>query len=199
MSVIVFWRHAPTVSNAEDRIQGMLDVPLGEDGLEKARRAASIIVERHGSDLAIVSSPLSRAQQTAGELAELVGTEITVDAAFNQRSYGVWEGLTREEVQQQWPAEYALREQGLDPGIPGWDGQVDVAERVSAALGRVWDAERPTVIVSHGSPITLGLLALIGEPASSRVLGRVPHAGWAEVRRVESGAWHLDAFALGAP
>ena len=70
--------------------------------------------------------------------------------------------------------------------------------QVLAGLERVWDDEVPAVIVSHGSPITLGLLAAIGQPASATILGRVPHGAAATLRRVESGAWHIEAFGLGA-
>ena len=121
-----------------------------------------------------------------------------VDPAFAQRSYGAWEGLTWDDVRRDWPRQFAQREAGLDPDVPGWDGQQAVALRVLAGLERLWDPEVPAVVVSHGSPITLGLLAAIEQPASSTVLGRVPHGAAATLRRVDSGAWHIDAFGLGA-
>jgi len=198
MSAIILWRHAPTASNVADRLQGTLDIPLDEAGRARASWAATRIADTYGPDLRIYSSPLSRATATAAVLAGIVGTEVTEDANLNQRSYGVWQGLTRDEVRARWPEEYERREQGLDPRIPGWDGQDAVATRVAATVERLWDPERPSVLVTHGSPITLGLLALMDVPASSRMLGRVPHAAWAVVKKVESGAWHLEAFALGA-
>lgn len=201
----MLWRHAPTASNLGGVVQGTLDVGLDDFGLRRARWAAdclvSSVIPRDGARPAAVrifSSPLQRAVQTAQALAELVDTEVIVDDAFRQRSYGAWEGMSWERVRREWPDEFALREAGLDPGIPGWDGQEDVARRILGGLERVWDPERPAVVVSHGAPITLGLLAAIGEPASSRVLGRVPHAAWAVVRRVDSGAWHIEQFAAGA-
>jgi len=148
--------------------------------------------------LRVFSSPLVRARETAAALTSLVGGDVLVDQAFTQRSYGAWEGLTWDEVKRDFPDEFARRQRGLDPRISGWDGQRDVAARVLEGLERIWDEAKPAVVVSHGSPITLGLLAAIGEPASSVVLGRVPHAAWAVVRRVESGAWHIEHFGLGA-
>ncbi|MGC4175007.1 histidine phosphatase family protein [Demequina sp.] len=202
MSRIVLWRHAPTPSNADGRVQGRLDVDLDAAGLARAAWAAERIAARYGETgeraLRVFSSPLRRAVQTAETLTALVGGSVVVDEAFNQRSYGAWEGLTWDEVKRDWPAQWEQRERGVDPDVPGWDGQEAVAARVLAGLERIWDDEVPAVVVTHGSPITLGLLAAIGEPASSVVLGRVPHAAAAVVTRVESGAWHIEAFGLGA-
>jgi len=202
MRRVVLMRHAPTPSNADGRVQGRLDVPLDDAGLARAAWAADRVAARYfargWSGLRIFSSPLRRCVQTAEALALVIGGEIVVDEAFSQRSYGAWEGLTWDEVRRDWPEQWSQRESGIDPDVPGWDGQAEVAERVFAGLERIWDDEVPAVVVTHGSPITLGLLAAIGQPASSTVLGRVPHAGAASVQKVESGAWHIEAFGLGA-
>jgi probable phosphoglycerate mutase len=186
-------------------VQGRVDTPLDDAGIARATWAAERIAARYvtsrdaaGSPLRIYSSPLRRAVQTAEQLAVLVGGSVIVDEAFTQRSYGAWEGLTWDEVRRDWPEQWAQRERGIDPDIPGWDGQEAVAARVLAGLERIWDDHSPAVVVTHGSPITLGLLAAIGEPASSLALGRVPHAACASVRKVESGAWHIEAFGIGA-
>lgn len=202
MSRIVLWRHAPTPANEGGTVQGKLDVPLDDHGRARAAWAAERIVSRFahigGGDLRVFSSPLRRCIETAEALTVLVGGSVVVDEAFTQRSYGAWEGLTWDEVRRQFPEQFARREAGLDPDIPGWDGQEAVAARVFAGLERVWSPGAPAVVVSHGSPITLGLLAAIGQPASSTVLGRVPHAAAATLTKVESGAWHVEAFGLGA-
>jgi len=198
MSEILLWRHAPTPANESGRLQGTLDIGLDEAGLARARWAAARIVAAARGEIRVYSGPLSRARQTAQILADLVGTSVVVDDAFNQRSYGVWEGLTWDEVREQWPRQYEQRMRGLDPDIPGWEGQDAVAARVGEALERIWDDEVSSVVVSHGSPITLGMLHVIDQPASSQVLGRVPHAACAVLRRVPSGAMHIDAMGLGA-
>lgn len=202
MSRIILWRHAPTASNTSGVVQGRVDVPLDEAGIARARWAARRIADRFLArdwpELRVYTSPLLRAVQTAEALTERVGGTVVVDDAFTQRSYGAWEGLTWEQIQREWPEQWQQREAGLDPDVPGWDGQGDVAARTLAGLERIWDPASPAVVVSHGSPITLGLLAAIVEPASSLALGRLPHAACASVRKVESGAWHIEAFGLGA-
>jgi probable phosphoglycerate mutase len=202
VSRIILWRHAPTASNEGGVVQGRVDTPLDDAGIARAawaaRRIADRYVARDWPELRVFSSPLLRAVQTAQTLTQLLGGSVIIDEAFTQRSYGAWEGLTWDEVRRDWPEQWAQRESGVDPDIPGWDGQEAVGARVLAGLEKIWDDDSPAVVVTHGSPITLGLLAAIGEPASSLALGRVPHAGCGSVRKVESGAWHIEAFGIGA-
>ncbi|MFV0635015.1 histidine phosphatase family protein [Demequina sp.] len=195
---LVLWRHAHTDYNADGRLQGSLDVPLGSGGREQAVRAAHAIVRRHGRDLTIVSSPLARALDTADELAAHIGADVMVEPALTQRPYGVWEGLTWADVQARWPEEFARRTEGLDPDIPGWGMSAEVSARVGAALRRHGAAEGVTVAVSHGSAISLGVLDLLGLDPLAKTFGSLPHAGWHELRLAESGAWHVEAFGLGA-
>lgn len=198
MSALVLVRHAPTAYNAAKRLQGRLDVPLDDAGRERAAWAAGRIVAEFGPGMRVLTSPLSRARDTADVLAEHAGGRAEVDDALTQRSYGVWEGLTWAEVGQRWPEEVERRRGGLDPRIDGWEGQAEVYERVGTALRLAWDDARAVAVVSHGSTIALGLLSLLGIDPTSQVLGRVPHTSWTVVRPVESGAWHIEAFALGA-
>ena len=198
MSTLLLWRHARTEYNADGRLQGSLDVPLGEEGRSQAAGAARRIADAYGGDLSIVSSPLSRAVDTADELASLTGGQVEVEPALTQRPYGAWEGLTWADVQARWPDEFARRRAGLDPDIPGWGRSADVAARVGSALRDHWDPARTTVVVSHGSAIQLGLLDVLGLEPLSRAFGSVPHAAWHELTRSESGAWHIVGFGLGA-
>ena len=126
------------------------------------------------------------------------GSEFIVSPGLTQRPYGAWEGLTWADVQARWPEEFEARRRGEDPDIPGWGASAEVAVRVGAALRERWDPDRVTVVVSHGSAIQLGLLDVLGLEPLSRTFGSVPHAAWHEIRRVDSGAWHVDAFGLGA-
>ena len=122
----MLWRHAPTASNLGGVVQGTLDVGLDDFGLRRARWAADCLVSsviprglEGPAPVRIYSSPLQRAVQTAQALAEIVDADVVIDDAFRQRSYGVWEGLSWEQVRRDWPDEFARREAGLDPDIAG--------------------------------------------------------------------------------
>ncbi|MFW7415590.1 histidine phosphatase family protein [Demequina sp. SO4-18] len=198
MSQLVLWRHARTDHNDEGRLQGSLDIPLDDDGRAQAAAAAARIVAHVGDHARVVSSPLSRASASADELSRLLGVETQVDEAFTQRPYGVWEGRTWDEVRERWPEDFERRHRGLEPRIDGWGASADVAARVGEGLRRWYDPETPTVVVSHGSAIQLGVLNLVGLDTESRVFGKIPHGAWHVLTLSDSGAWHVDAFALGA-
>lgn len=203
MISLVLVRHAHTGYNAEGRLQGSLDVPLGEDGLAQAERVAQRVVGEYGTALAVATSPLKRSAHTADAVAALIGSGPAArDDRFTQRPYGVWEGHTWDEVRAQWPEEYRRRHQGLDPAIPGWGDSGEVADRVAAGL-RDFAAQAArtgvdtTVIVSHGSAIMLGLARLLGLPLTPSRLGHLPHGAWNEIRWDGDDNWRLERYCAG--
>lgn len=203
MTTLILLRHARTGYNTEGRLQGSLDVPLSEDGIAQAAEVAARVVGEYGTSLAVASSPLQRATGTADALAALAGTATVVDTRFTQRPYGVWEGLTWDEVRESWPREYERRHGGLDAAIPGWGQSEDVANRVAAGLrDAAADAARagaPTVvIVSHGSAIMLGLARLLRLPLTPSRLGHLQHGAWNEIRWQGGDDWRVKRYAAGA-
>lgn len=203
MICLVLVRHARTGFNTEGRLQGSLDVPLGEDGVDQAERVAARVVGVYGASLAVVTSPLQRAWQTADAISSLVDAgPATRDDRFTQRPYGVWEGRTWDEVRERWPAEYAARRAGLDPAIPGWGDSGEVADRVAAGLrdlaARAEQAgARTVVIVSHGSAIMLGVARMVGLPLTPSRLGHLPHGAWNELRWHGGDDWRLERYCAG--
>ena len=83
-------RHGPTDWNAAGRIQGHTDIPLSEAGLAKmAALRLPLPVTR------IYASPMLRARQTA----EALGLPAPIhDPRLMEQNWGVWEGLTRDEI-----------------------------------------------------------------------------------------------------
>jgi broad specificity phosphatase PhoE len=87
---IAFLRHGPTEWNALGRVQGHTDIPLSAAGV--ARMAA---LRLPFAPKCVYASPLLRARQTA----EALGLENPIlDARLMEQNWGVWEGLTREEI-----------------------------------------------------------------------------------------------------
>lgn len=83
-------RHGQTQWNVKGVFQGRVDVPLTEKGeeqaLETAQKFKDIPVD------VILSSPLSRAQNTAKPISEITGVPITIDEDIIERSFGDMEG-----------------------------------------------------------------------------------------------------------
>ncbi|WP_296668092.1 histidine phosphatase family protein [Demequina sp.] len=197
MTVLVLLRHGLTAYNAERRLQGSLDVALGEEGRAQSRAAASSLVATYGVPDRIVCSPLLRAADSAAELAAATGVPARADARLTQRSYGEWEGLTWDEIRLRWPRDYERRHRGLDPEIEGWGKAADVAARVAEGLTEACEGASLVVAVSHGSAIMLGSLALLGLDVHGTVLGKLPHAHW-NVMVSSPGHWSLARYGLGA-
>ncbi len=96
-------RHGQTEWNSTGKYQGSTDVPLSKLGEEQAECAAAWFDTIHLD--AIFSSPLCRAKKTAEALAARKQMEIQVMPEFQEISFGVWEGLTYEEIEARWPGE----------------------------------------------------------------------------------------------
>lgn len=136
---------------------------LSDRGLEQARVVARFLTGR--DVVAVISSPLERAQQTAAPLAAAYGFEVGIDARIiessNQFEGGVVEpgpGILRHP--QHWPN---LR----NPLRPSWgEPYVNIAARVLAAVSDARDAARghEVVLVSHQLPVFVTRRAAEGRP-----------------------------------
>ncbi len=188
---IVLWRHGQTTYNAEHRFQGQRDVPLNALGRAQAQRAAKHLARLEPAQ--IWSSDLVRASATAGYLGRLTGVEVQHDKDLRERHGGAWEGLTLGEIRERYPDDLAA----WDP--PGGETLIAVADRTSAALGRIADAAEPgtlVVVTGHGASLTWGMSRLLG--LDDRVTGGLGNCCWALLSRRDGGRWRLLEFNVGA-
>src|SRR5690606_39621881 len=88
----ILLRHGQTEWNAADRMQGQIDTDLTELGRRQAKEAARELVSRNA--IAIVSSDLRRAHETALAFADHTDVPITVDPRLRETHLGEWQGLT---------------------------------------------------------------------------------------------------------
>ena len=140
-------RHAESVWNLDGRWQGHANPPLSSAGEDQARAAAA------GLDSldCIVSSDLDRARQTAEIIAGMLDSgPVTCDPGWRERNVGLWQGLTSEQIERDYPGALAS---GDYP--PGWESDESVIERVLAAAHR--SAARASsgdvLVVSHAGVI----------------------------------------------
>ena len=176
-------RHGQTDHNVERRLQGGIDIPMNEVGRRQARTVAASLA--HLTDVAgVYSSPLSRAIDTAHAIASPHGIDVNPDPRLIERSFGQWEGLTRDEVQEGWPAEYAQWEGGHPIRGAGVESRHDVATRLDAALqGIVHQHDGGTaIVVSHGAAITIAITTALGlDPEHFRAIQGMNNCSRAEL------------------
>jgi len=105
-------RHGETAWNVEARLQGQLDIPLNERGLEQARRTAHWLAE--DSPDVVVSSDLARARATAQAITNFNRIPLELDPGLRERSFGSFQGMTHIEVAERWP-ELSRQTSGRSP------------------------------------------------------------------------------------
>ena len=174
-------RHARTNWNDEQRAQGRADIPLNARGREQARRCAAYLAGAGPWD-AVVSSPLSRAHETAQIIARAVGVDaVSVMDALVERDCGMRGGLTPQEA--------------LARGIPSVPADAekdeDVRRRAREALGILADlhAGRRVLVVTHGAWIRAALEALLGA-SDVRAASELDNTGLSRLSR-RAGTWEI--------
>jgi broad specificity phosphatase PhoE len=85
-------RHGETDWNADGRLQGQTDRPLSDFGRRQARQLADELADEEL--VAIYSSDLSRARETAEIVGERLGLPVRLDPELREKDWGTWEGLT---------------------------------------------------------------------------------------------------------
>ena len=138
-------RHGETEWNRIRRIQGVSDIPLNDTGRAQAA-AVGDIFSKHRFDL-IVSSPLSRALETARIISRRLGMPLPlVVPDLIERNYGEAEGQTRAELDSRYP-----------PGseIPGREERASVTARAVRTLQdlAVRHPDSDILAVAHGGLI----------------------------------------------
>lgn len=196
---LLVWRHGRTGWNAAGRFQGQLDPPLDDEGRAQAARTAPVLAAAlHGRRTVLVSSDLQRAVDTAETLAPLLGQPVRVDARLREHGLGSWEGLTRDEVAERHPEQYADWLAGGPVLGRGGEAPDAVAARALAAVADLPDAE-VAVLVTHGGLAGRLVEALLGlGHEHRRVFGPLGNCHWSELRYQTSG-WRLMRHGLSAP
>ena len=152
-------RHGQTDWNAERRLQGATDIPLNDVGRGQARDAVAVLVPYEWD--AIVSSPLSRAAETADLIAEGLGLSVSRRVPeLTERSFGPAEGM------QAGPELDALRIPG---GFEGAESEEEAADRGLAALEALAEEFRGQrlLVVTHGTLLRVSLSRAVGQTLSS--------------------------------
>lgn len=152
MTTLLLARHGETDWNRELRIQGSSDIALNELGRQQAQFLAQELTDVELD--AIYSSDLSRAQATAAAVAATHALEVTLDPRLRERSFGSWEGLTREDIAE------------LPQGARH-DGESDeeVRERMLEAVQAIADGHpgEQVLVVSHGGALNTLWHHAVGE------------------------------------
>ncbi|MDR1599894.1 MAG: histidine phosphatase family protein [Oscillospiraceae bacterium] len=91
---LYYARHGETDWNALNKVLGVTDIPLNENGRAQARALAEQCARLGDIDV-ILSSPLIRCQETADIVSSYIMKPVITDNRLTEWNYGKYEGVDR--------------------------------------------------------------------------------------------------------
>jgi probable phosphoglycerate mutase len=191
-------RHGQTADTVARRFAGgsIPGPPLDDSGREQAKRAAEALAD--AGAVAVLTSPIVRAVETAEVIANRLGLPMTTDPAWRECEFGQWEGLRFDEAAERFPAEVAAWRASTSSPAPGGESLDQMTARIVAARDEVLRrfAAEPVIVVTHSMPIrALTRLVLDAPPDAIHRLRPAP-GSVTEFRTFAGGLTTVTAFGL---
>lgn len=201
-TLLTLSRHGQTSWHADNQYAGSSDVGLTDTGRQQAEALAGWA--EHARPDAVVCSPQGRSRATAAPAARVLGVEPEVCADLREMHFGVAEGRTLDEVEQEHPgAVEAFRADPVTNAFAGSEPPLDVAGRVADTLTGL-ARSRPgahLLVVVHNTAVRLGLCLLLGIACSHyrRVFPRIDNGALSVLRVPVGGTGPPALLALNQP
>ncbi len=153
------------------------DPGLSSRGETQARQTSAALMDELARPVTVISSPLARARETAAPLAEAMGVDVAIDAAFREIPSPVsiedrsnWLG---ELMNQTWSMQ--------DVALLAWRARI---------IDRLMNTDQTTVIFTHFMVLNAAVGALDNRPET--VCFRPANASVTRIRRDANGLHLLD-------
>ena len=148
MGHFYFVRHGQTVWNVENKICGVTDSPLTELGREQARKTGQMLRKKidHGEIHIdeIMTSPLSRAFDTAMEISHVIGVPVRIEPRLVEQNFGRWEGTARDGL------EFARAKENFADSYGGGESMMKTAQRIYNLIDDIEkEPEKTYLLVAH--------------------------------------------------
>jgi len=187
-------RHGQTEWNLVERYRGRADIALNDTGREQARRIAQRLVGE--PIVAVYAGPLRRTLATAEPIAAAKGLSVQLLTGLIDIDFGVWQGLTPDEVAVRYPGDYDLwLNQPDQVHFPGGESLRQVRDRAMSAVRALAEkyAGETVVLVSHKIVNKVILCAVLG--LSEGAIWRIEQDN-AAINRFEfqDGAWLVQSL-----
>jgi probable phosphoglycerate mutase len=181
MVQIILIHPGSTDFDQQRRIQGILDVPLNEQGAAEVQR---MIEELRGQNMEVVYAACCEpAMQTAQTIAQSLEIKLRKLDRMQNLNYGLWQGTAIDEVRLKHPKVYRQWQEQPELVCPP-EGEMlsQAAQRVEQAMTRLLKRHKEGAI---------GLV--VPEPLASLVRRFLNHAELGDLWKVigEHGRWEL--------
>lgn len=197
-STFLLLRHALSEANRDGIVQGQSDYALAEEGLDQIDklidywRDSSLSIDR------VISSPLTRARETAERISKGLGLTLEIDEIWKERHHGQAQGTTYEQARQRHADNRSVSP--FEPIFTSGESEWDLHIRACRAVRDLVEAQPGTyLIVSHGGFLGAVLRAILGiVPSFGRtrpVRFSFTNTGFARLRYAHDEArWYFDAL-----
>ena len=137
-------RHGQTIWNAQNKVCGITDVDLTEEGKEQARDLALAVADKDID--VILSSPLKRAVETCQIVSDICNIPFETDDRLIEQNYGSYEGADRKEEA------FLNNKRNFAYKYPGGESMMQVACRVYGLIDEIKSKykDKNVLFISHG-------------------------------------------------
>jgi probable phosphoglycerate mutase len=189
---IIAVRHGETSWNVDARMQGQLDIGLNDTGRWQARRVGEALASEDIT--AVYSSDLGRAHETAQAVAQVAGIPVVADEGLRERSFGIFEGKTFDEIHETWPDHAHNWRKRIPEWQPpeGGESLLELRERVTRTMHEL-AARHPgeqIVVVAHGGVLDTLYRIATGQEVNSPRTWELPNGA---INRL---LWTPEGFTL---
>ena len=152
---IIFVRHGETFGNLKKMIHGHTNGRLSKNGLSQAKKLAKRLSEENID--VIYSSDLTRAKQTAREIAHYHDVPLYYDKRIREKCYGIFE---RKKISTLAKAEKQAGKRYILFTPKGGESYKQVQKRASSFFKEVLakNKDKTILVVTHGNFIMLSIL-----------------------------------------
>jgi probable phosphoglycerate mutase len=184
MLQVVLIRPGCTDYDAQQRIQGSLDIPLNERGASEVAQTAENLRDKA---LETIYAPVSQpAQQTAEMLAKILGVKHKKIERLQNLNQGLWQGMLVEDVHYKQPKVYRQwQEQPENVCPPDGEMLAEADDRVRTALVKLLKRHKEGAI---------GLV--LPEPLLSLARRFIAHAELGDLWKAPLGRDRFEVLAI---
>ncbi len=151
-------RHGETEWSLNGQHTGITDIPLTENGLERAKLLQPVLAKE--SFALVLTSPLQRARVTC-QLSGL-GDKAEVDQNLVEWNYGEYEGVTSKEIHKKVPGWMVFND-----GAPGGETPEQVGARADRVIQKVHAAKGNVALFAHGHILRVVVARWLNLPATA--------------------------------
>ena len=151
---LILIRHAQSKGNEANIVQGQTDEGLSSLGKEQAKELSEYF--QAGDITSIYSSDLGRAVQTALPTAKKLNLEINTDPDLREAHFGIWEGLTYNQVKEKHEKEYTEWHKNYFIRPPWFESFESHKKRIQRAIEKILvenNYNSKVAVFTHGGSI----------------------------------------------